>query len=180
MSTATATQPGKPFPFLPNSDPQGSHSHQHRSPKGARLPPATSHLLRKPSRGTGTDRAAEGKLPCELKSDGNSEQFPHIWSAKSTSGLSPLREQHPDTIAGRLQSPERNNLSHWYLYVNSTIRYCKHSYTTAHSRHCNSSWTCHLQNLNLSLKSGKSNRFLLCWAGSVRSDRHARAKPIEG
>lgn len=131
MSKSIATHPGKPFPFLPNSDPP------RKSPSAA---PALildkEHGCFQPQRTSGREPASvscerkpgKSETPASWKTEdyGNTEQFPQISSAEGSYWLSPPHQEHLDAVTTQrgVQSLERNNLNHSYLYVNNTIRYC--------------------------------------------------------
>lgn len=95
-------------------------SHRQRSLRGARLPPPRGSREPAP-RGQSAEKPPAAPTHLGLK---------HLRVVPA----SPAAPRH-----NRRMVTERNNPSRCNLYVNNTIRYCKHSYTTVYSRHCNSS-----------------------------------------
>lgn len=130
MSNSIATHPGKPFPFLPNSDPP------RKSPSAA---PALildkEHGCFQPQRTSGREPASvswerkpgKSETPASWKTGdyGHAEYFPEVSSAERTYRLSPPHQKHLDAITTQrgVQSLERNNLSHSYFYVNNPAGY---------------------------------------------------------
>lgn len=105
---------GKPFPFLPNSEPQGSHQQRSRKERGS-----LRYLRESSGKAAGKGRH-EGNSLRTRENHGGSPRFPHTSASKAPPDRSPFTSS-AQTVTGWLQSPERNNVSDCNLYVNNTM-----------------------------------------------------------